>query len=98
MKRFSEGTIDKSATAGLRRMKKFPAKNTGSLESAVVSAAHYAKKFGHPMFVYVGNSFMSQVHRVSDHPDQYLNPINNTGDRMVSVSPDLEVKWYDLIS
>jgi hypothetical protein len=50
------------------------------------------------MFVYVGNSFMSQVHRVSDQSGQYLNPINNTGDRMVSVSPDLEVKWHDLIS
>lgn len=98
MKQFTTGSVDRSATDSLQRMRKIPTKNTGSLESAVMSAAHYAKKRGHDMFVYVGNSFMSQVHRVSDRPDEYLDPINNTGDRIVSVSPNLEVRWHDLIT
>ena len=98
MKRFSDGVVDRTATASLRGMRKIPTKNTGSLESAVMSAAYYARKLKHPMFVYSGNSFMHQVHRVSDRPNEYLSPVNNTGDQMVSVSPDLEVRWHDLIS
>jgi hypothetical protein len=95
---FKVGKVDHAATVSLRKMKKFPAKNIGSLESAVMSAAYYAKKYQHDMFIYVGNSFMHQVHRVSDRPSEYLSPINNTGDKMLSVSPDLEVRWHDLVS
>jgi hypothetical protein len=95
--RFKKGAVDQSATASLRRMKKIPARNTGTLQSAATSAAHYARKRGRDMFVYVGNSFMHQVHRVSDKPSEYLSPVNNTGDRILSISPDLTVTWHDLI-
>lgn len=95
--KLSIGSLDQSATESLRRMKKIPAKNTGDLKSAVMSAAYYARKLGHTMFVYSGNSFSRQVYRVSDKPGEYLNPINNTGTKIVSVSPDFEVVWHEIV-
>ena len=98
MLKLAENSIDQSATVSLRGLKRIPAKNNGSLSSAVKSAAYYAKKYGHTMFVYVGNSYGHTVHRVSERPSEYLDPINNTGERVVSVSPDLEVRWHSLTS
>jgi hypothetical protein len=89
--------VDTSATSGLRRMKKFPARNRGDLDSAVKSAAYYAQKLGEKMFVYAGTSYGSYAWRVSSKKSEYLNFINNSGEKMLSVTPDLEVSWMDII-
>jgi|GEM_PF-6857706 len=87
---------DESATASLQRAK-LRARSKGDLSSAVVSAGYYAKKLGQTMFAYEGNSFgWYGVWRVSQKPSEYLNPINNTGRRVVSVTPDLIVAWHDV--
>ncbi len=78
-------------------MKKLPAKNRGDQQSAVVSAAHYAKKLGKTMFVYTGNSNMHVVFLVSAKASEYLDPINNMGPVVRSVTPDLEVSSYEVI-
>jgi hypothetical protein len=89
------GEIDARATESLQRAK-LRARNEGDLTSAILSAAYYAKKLGQTMHVYQGNSFMHAVWRVSFKPGEYLNSINNTGPRMLSVTPDLTVSWHDL--
>lgn len=89
------GRIDEAATASLARAK-LRARNQGDLSSAVLSAGYYAKKLKTTMFVYAGNSFMHTVWRVSQKPSEYLDPINNMGDRVASVTPDLVVAWHDV--
>ena len=89
------GRIDQNATAGLQRMR-LVAKNQGDIESAVTSAGFYAKKLHQTMYVYPGNSFGHMVWRASYKPGEYLNPINNTGEKMISVTPDLVVSWHEL--
>lgn len=89
------GRVDVQGTASLRKAT-LRAKNDGSLNSAALSAGFYAKKLRKPMYVYEGNSFMHSIFRVSDKENEYLNPINNTGDRILSVTPDLEVSWHDV--
>jgi hypothetical protein len=71
------------------------AKNHGDFHSAVVSAGFYAKKRNLTMYVYSGNSYMTQLWRVTPTPAEYLDPINNTGSRVVSVTPDLTVSYHD---
>ena len=88
--------VDNSATAGLRAVKNLPAKSRGDLDSAVKSAAHYAKKLNEKMFVYSGNSYGSGVWRVSSKKSEYLDPINNTGEKVLVVTPDLTVSWSDV--
>ncbi len=81
--------LDEGATARLRANKKFPAKNRGDLQSAILSAAHYAKKLGQEMHVYAGNSYGRGVWRVSMDPSEFLEPINNTGLFVLKITPDL---------
>lgn len=90
------GVVEQSLTEQLRRVKKIPAKNHGDFSSALLSAAYYAKKTGKVMYAYLGNSYGHLVYRVSDKASEYLNPINNTSLRLLSVSPELEVRKYEL--
>lgn len=91
----SSGKKDESATRWLSQAK-ITAKNRGDMESAVVSAAYYAKKQDRTMFVYSGNSYGHALWRVSADSSEYLNPINNTGNRVVSVTPDHVVYTHDI--
>jgi hypothetical protein len=92
-----EGVPDLKATASLQSVKRLPAKNDGTLSSAVISAGYYAKKMRCRVYVYQGNSFMHLVWRVSDRTTDYLNRINNTGDAVFSVVPELVVFKHDVI-
>jgi hypothetical protein len=87
--------LDQKATQSLRKLK-LQAKSRGDIESAVKSAAFYAQKMGRTMYFYSGNSYGSGVWRVTDKASEYLSPINNTGDRLGSVTPELEVSWQDI--
>lgn len=90
------GRTDARATEALRKAP-LKAKNDGrSLNSAALSAGFYAKKTNKTMYVYEGNSFMHTVFRVSDKESEVLDPINNTGNRVLSVTPDLEVSWHNV--
>lgn len=106
-----QGLNDKAASARLRMgppqqdsrasgaLKKAPlkAKSDGrTLNSAVLSAGYYAKKLNKTMYVYEGNSFMHLVFRVSDKEAEVLSPVNNTGERVLSVTPELDVFWHDV--
>jgi hypothetical protein len=90
------GQIDRAGTDSLRRQAKLRARNHGDLASAVISAGHYACKLNKTMYVYVGTSYMTVVWRVSFKPGDYLDSINNTGDRIVSVTPDPIVSWHQI--
>lgn len=92
----TKDTVDSSATERLRKIKNLPAKNRGDLNSAVMSAAYYAQKYGKTMYCYAGDSHMNLVWRVSYKKSEYLNPIDNSGRRLLSVSPDLVVTWHEL--
>ncbi len=87
---------DQKATSSLQQIKKLALRNTGGLNSAIISAAGYAKKLGHTMYVYSGNSYMSPVWRVSYKPSEYLNPISNTGTKIASVTADLVLSWHEV--
>jgi len=89
------GRKDSKGTESLARME-LKAKSNGSLEEAVVSAGFYARKTGQTAYVYMGNSYGHAVWRVSLKPSEYLNPINNTGLRVVSVTPELVMSWHDI--
>lgn len=94
--RLGPGRLDARATAALRQTQ-LKAKSDGrSLNAAAVSAGLYAKKMSKTMYVFEGNSFMHRVFRVSDNPSEYLNPVSNTGDQILSVTPELEVYWHDV--
>jgi hypothetical protein len=75
---------------------KLKARSQGDFEGALLQAGYYAKKQNKLMFVYQGNSFMHSVWRVALKPSDYLNPINNTGSKVYSVSPDLTVMAYEV--
>lgn len=90
------GKVEDRATATLQKMTKFPAKNRGDLQSATLSAAHFAQKTKQTMYLYSGNSFGHAVWRVSSKPGEYLDPINNTGDYLYSVTPDLVVARHEV--
>jgi cystathionine beta-lyase/cystathionine gamma-synthase len=87
---------DAKATASLRGMKNLPARNRGDFESAVISAAYYAKKHNQTMFVYPGNSYGHGVWRVTFKASEYLDPISNTGTKIASVTTELTFFWHDL--
>lgn len=90
------GTINQNFTDQLRRMSKLAAKNRGDLGTAIPSAGYYAKKTGNTMYVYIGNSYGHIIYRVSNKPGEYLDPINNTGDEIFSVTPDLTVSKHSV--
>lgn len=89
------GEIDRSATKSLSNMK-LRSGNNGSLQDAVVSAGFFAKKLGRTCYVYSGNSFGHSVWRVSVKSGEYLDPINNTGPKMLSVTENGIVSWHEL--
>jgi len=89
------GKVDQKATETLRKIKP-KARSQGDLNGAVLQAAFYAKKLNDTMWGYSGNSYMVAVWRVSYKPSEYLDPVNNTGGRIFSVSPDLTVTWYEI--
>lgn len=88
--------VDQGATGSLRRFTPLKAKNRGDLQSACISAGFYAQKMSKTMYVYSGNSYGHLLWRVSDKPGEYLDPISNTGGRLMSVTPDLTVAWHEL--
>jgi hypothetical protein len=87
--------VDNLATESLKKVT-LKAKNTGTLSSAVISAAFYAKKYNTDMYVYPGSSYMVRLFRVSNKESDYLDPINNQAKKLMVVSPDLTVKSFDL--
>ena len=87
--------VDSVATKSLRGLD-LKARNRGDISSAMLSAGYYARKLGHPMYGYSGNSYGSRVWRVSDKPSEYLNPINNTGGYVFSVTPELTVARHEV--
>ncbi len=89
-------TVDRALSMQLSAMK-LKAKYGGDLRGAIVSAGYYAKKLNATMYVYEGNSYMHKVHRVSSKKSEYLSPINNTGGRVISVTPGLTVSYHDII-
>lgn len=86
---------DEKITDQLRRLK-LKARNAGDFNSAMLSAGYYAKKRSETMYVYPGNSFMHEVWRVTAKRGEALNPINNTGKTMFTVSPDLAVSRHEV--
>lgn len=96
--RVGPGTRDSLGTSSLRGFKKLTAKNRGDLQSAIVSGAYYARKFDRNTCVYMGNSFGRVVWRVSQDPQEYLDPINNTGTSVAVVSPDLTLRWHEVVA
>jgi hypothetical protein len=91
------GIVDEKASASLPRIKLRAKYHPSDLSGAILSAGYYAKKLGHTMYVYEGTSYMHIVYRVSDRPTEYLNPINNSGAMVASVSPDLVVSKHDVL-
>ena len=95
MKRFK---ISNSAprpdwTEQLRSLKKqdLRKRHKGDLTSAVISAYAYAKEYGSPMYVYLGNSYGHRVWGVTEDLNRYaLCPISNNGGRLFEIRPDGE--------
>ena len=90
------GRLDQSASASLKKVKLKAKYTPGDMTEAIISAGYYAQKRKKTMFVYGGNSFGHAVWRVSDKASDYLNPINNTGAKVVEVTPDLDVIFHDV--
>jgi len=86
---------DAKASETLKKVK-LQARNKGDLESAVRSAGYYAQKFGKTMYGYAGDSYGWSFWRVSYKESDYLNPINNSGRALFSVTPDLTVTWHEI--
>jgi hypothetical protein len=89
------GRVDSKATESLAKMK-LKARSNGSLEETVASAGFYTKKTGQTAYAYAGNSYGHAVWRVSFKASEYLDPINNTGTKVLSVTPELVVSWHDV--
>ena len=90
------GEIDLENTKILQGIKKPKARNSGDLNSAIQSAAFYAKKHNETMFVYAGNSYMRAVWRVSCKKAEFLCSVNNTGNILYSVSPDRVLRKHNV--
>ena len=99
------GEIDHEKTNLARKMKKFPARSNGSLNDSLLSACYYATKKGYldennpkmsKMYVYLGNSYMHLIWRVTWKESEALNPINNTGLSLFTVTPDLTITYYTI--
>ena len=94
--KMSHGKYLGSTSDKLKDIKKLRARYQGDLDGALISGAYYAKKFGDIMYVYSGNSYGSSVWRVSQDKSEYLSPINNTGKKMFSVTPECDVYEHEL--
>jgi len=90
------GRPEPGPTEALQQMGRLRAKNDGTLNSAVISAGYYAQKFNKTMYVYEGNSYGVRLYRVSYEPGEYLDPINNTGDSVLAVTPDRTISRHQV--
>lgn len=90
------GKVDSKGTESLRAMSKLYAKNRGDLSGAVISAGYYADRMGKTMYAYPGDSYGHGVWRVTYKASEFLDPINNSGRKLISVTPDLTVAWHDV--
>jgi hypothetical protein len=95
------GVVNEHNTRVIRE-RPLKAINQGDIESAVISAAFYAKKQNKTMYVYRGNDarggwgLIRVVFRVSPDPKEFLSRGNNMGDKVISVTPDLTVSDHDV--
>lgn len=48
------------------------------------------------MYAYAGDSYGHGIWRVTYKESDYLDPIGNSGRRLLSVSPDLVVTLYEI--
>jgi len=87
--------VDESATRSLRTAKLRASRGT-DLSSAAIAAGNYAKSQGATCYVYQGNSNMHLVHRATPKKSEALSPINNIGDSVLEISPDLTVTRWDV--
>lgn len=95
--RISPGRLQEKGSEQLAKAKLYARqRDPSSLNDAVLVAGFHAKKLGKTMWVYEGNSFMHMVYRVTMKESDALNAINNTGDRVVSVTPDLQVFMHEV--
>jgi len=95
----SSGKPDPKMTAALKQRaerKLLRSRSKGDFEGALMSAGFHARKHSTTAFVYAGNSYGAGVWRVSFKAGEYLNPINNTGVRVLSVTPDLDVTVFQI--
>ncbi len=86
---------EESITRQLRVAKLRAARGT-DLSSAVIAAGNYAKGQGVSCYVYQGNSHMHLVYRATPKKGEVLSPINNGGDSILEVTPDLSVTRWDV--
>ncbi len=89
------GRHEEKFTELLRRVT-LQSRSKGDFNTAMLSAGYHAKKQNAPMYVYPGNSYMHLVWRVSGKQTDALNAINNTGNVLFVVSPDLSVARHDV--
>ncbi len=94
--RLGPGVEDPKNTEILQKIE-LRARSQGDFQSAVISAGYYAKKSKKTMYGFLGNSYMHAVWLVTYKPSDYLNPINNMGDRVFSVTPDLVFSFHNVI-
>ncbi len=85
--------FDQTNTTALSRSKLRAMRGT-DFESAIVSAGNFAKKQSATCYVYRGNSFGHTVFRFTNKKGDALSPINNTGQLVWEVTPDLRVTRY----
>jgi hypothetical protein len=90
-----QSTINKSLSDQLRRLK-LTARTNGDRGQSLIAAAYAAKKHNVTYYVYLGNSYMSAVWNLATKPSDYLDPINNMGDIIYSVTPDLVVTEHKI--
>jgi hypothetical protein len=83
-------------TAKLRAMKKLRAKNDGTANGAIISAAWHAKKYKRTMYAWLGNSYMNAVWNVSEKPSR--SRFENIGEYVFSVTPDLELQILQILN
>lgn len=93
-------TLQEQATEQIRTCK-LTAKIHGDLDSGVIAAGYYAKKWNKSMFVYFGSCYYAAatyvaLWRVTYKRSEYLCPIGNTGTFLFEVTPDLSVYRHEI--
>ena len=84
-------------TEKLRSIKKLPLRRSDyGLNSGVMQAAGYAKKHNRIYYVYQGNSYGNLVYIVTYKKNDAFNPINNNGNIVLEINPELEIKQHIL--
>ena len=95
--KIDSGKVQQPHTQVFQSKKRLRAKNDGTIERAIESASFYAKKHSETYYVYLGNSYMNKVWNLSLKESDYLNPINNMGTVMYSVSPDIVIRKHNIL-